>query len=121
MRHVWEVEYTDEFGQWWESLAEREQDAIARSVELLRRVGPSLGRPHVDGVKGSRHVNMKELRTQCGGHPFRTFFAFDPRRFAILLIGGDKTGDERFYQRMVPVADELYDVHLEELRKEGQI
>jgi hypothetical protein len=62
---------------------------------------------------------MKELRTQSGGEPLRTFFAFDPRRVAILLIGGCKTGDDRFYDRMIPVADDLYDVHLDELKKEG--
>jgi hypothetical protein len=118
---MWDVEFTDEFGQWWDGLDESEQEALARSVELLRRVGPALGRPHVDTVKGSRHSNLKELRTQCAGRPFRTFFAFDPRRSAILLIGGDKTGDDRFYQRMVPLADTLYDTHLEELRKEGLI
>lgn len=118
---MWEVEYTDEFDGWWNGLDEEEQDAVARSVEVLRQLGPSLGRPHADTVEGSRHSNMKELRTQCGGHPFRTFFAFDPRRFAILLIGGDKTGDNRFYERMIPVADDLYDTHLRELRKEGLI
>ncbi len=64
---------------------------------------------------------MKELRTQHQGQPLRTFFAFDPRRNAILLIGGDKTGDKRFYQRMIPEADRLYDEHLEALRKEGLI
>jgi hypothetical protein len=64
---------------------------------------------------------MRELRVQSGGHPIRIFYAFDPRRSAILLIGGDKTGDGRFYARMIPVADRLYDVHLDELRKEGLI
>ncbi len=64
---------------------------------------------------------MKELRTQCKGHPLRTFFALDPRRSAILLIGGDKTGDDRFYDRMIPLADRLYDEYLQELRDEGLI
>jgi hypothetical protein len=64
---------------------------------------------------------MKELRTQSGGKPLRTFFAFDPRRTAILLIGGDKTGDDRFYDRMVPIADNLYDEYLIEIKKEGLI
>ncbi|MEX2306983.1 MAG: type II toxin-antitoxin system RelE/ParE family toxin [Pirellulales bacterium] len=64
---------------------------------------------------------MKELRTQSGGKPLRTFFAFDPRRAAILLIGGDKTGDKRFYDRMLPIADDLFDVYLEEINKEGLI
>jgi hypothetical protein len=64
---------------------------------------------------------MRELRVQSGGRPIRVFYAFDPRRSAILLIGGDKTGDGRFYERMIPVADKLYDVHLDEPRKEGLI
>jgi hypothetical protein len=64
---------------------------------------------------------MKELRTQCGGKPLRTFFAFDPRRCAILLIGGDKSGDKRFYDKMIPLADALYDTYLEEIRKERLI
>jgi hypothetical protein len=117
----WEVEYTDEFGKWWAALDEGQQEAVSRSVELLRRVGPGLGRPHADTLKGSRHSNMKELRTQQAGVPLRTFFAFDPRRTAILLIGGDKTGDARFYERMIPLADDLYDAYLAELRKEGLI
>ncbi len=64
---------------------------------------------------------MRELRIQSGGKPIRVFYAFDPRRVAILLIGGDKTGNERFYDQYVPVADRLYDEHLETLRKEGLI
>jgi hypothetical protein len=75
----------------------------------------------VDTVKGSEYPNMKELRTQSGGSPLRTFFVFDPRRSAILLIGGDKTGDKRFYERMVPIADKLYGTYLKEIRKEGLI
>ena len=119
--NMWEVEYTDEFAEWWQTLTEVQQNAIAASVEVLARNGPSLGRPRVDSVKGSRHSNMKELRTQQAGRPFRTFFVFDPRRGAILLIGGCKAGDKRFYERMIPIADELYDVYLAELRKEGLI
>lgn len=64
---------------------------------------------------------MRELRVQSGGRPIRIFYAFDPRRQAILLIGGDKTGDNRFYERMVPIADDLYDVYLDEIRGEGLI
>ena len=64
---------------------------------------------------------MRELRTQHGGRPFRTRYAFDPRRMAILLIGGDKTGDNRWYEVQVPIADRLYDQHLEQLRREGVI
>lgn len=118
---MWEVEFTDEFGQWWESLTEDQQDAIDRTVGVLREFGPALGRPQVDTLNASRHPNMKELRAQHNGHPYRVFFAFDPRRSAILLIGGDKTGDDRFYERMIPIADDLYDVYLTELRKEGLV
>jgi len=121
MACVWEVEYTDEFGRWWETLTEDEQESLVVSVELLRSIGPGLPRPHSDTVKGSKHSNMKELRTQHRGCPIRTFYAFDPRRYAILLIGGDKTGDDRFYDRMIPLADRLFDEYLEELRKEGLI
>jgi hypothetical protein len=118
---VWEVEYTEEFEKWWVTLTANEQADVNASVELLEIHGPQLGRPHVDGIKGSKHSKMKELRSQSGGQPLRTFFAFDPRRTAILLIGGDKTGDDRFYERLVPVADRLYDDYLEEIKKEGLI
>ena len=118
-RQRWTVEYTDEFGEWFAALSETEQDAVDRGVRLLEALGPSLGRPHVDTVKGSRHSNMKELRTQARGKPLRTFFAFDPRQAAILLIGGDKSGDRRFYRRLIPVADVLYARYLAELREEG--
>ena len=118
---MWEIEFTDEFGAWWNSLSEDEQESVAASVELLRRLGPNLPRPQADVLKGSKHSNMKELRTQHQGRPIRTLFAFDPRRSAILLIGGDKTGDDRFYERMIPLADRLYDEHLATLRREGLI
>ena len=118
---MWEIEYTEEFGQWWETLDADEQESLAASVELLRQLGPQLPRPHADSLKGSRHTNMKELRTQHAGRPIRPFFAFDPRRYAILLIGGDKTGDDRFYDRMIPKADALYDLHLKALQDEGLI
>ena len=118
---MWSVEFTDEFGLWWESLGKDQQDAVDRAVGLLRECGPSLGRPQADTLKRSRHANMKELRTQHRGSPFRVFFAFDPRRTAILLIGGDKTGDDRFYERMIPVADSLFDAYLIELKREGLV
>ncbi len=115
---MWDVEYTDEFEQWWHTLPEDVQESIAHDVEVLQAVGPGLGRPHVDTVKGSRFSNMKELRTSHDGHPLRTFFAFDPRRCAILLIGGDKSGDRRFYERMIPEADRLYEEHLAVIQNE---
>ena len=112
----WEVEYTDEFGEWWDSLSEEEQISIDASVRLLEQMGPTLGNPHSSKINGSRHSHMRELRTQHEGRPLRTLYAFDPRRTAILLIGGDKTGDDRWYETYVPIADRLYDEHLEEIR-----
>lgn len=116
---TWDVEYTDEFGDWWESLTAEEQESIAISVRLLEDRGPALGFPHSSAINGSRHGHMRELRTQHNGRPIRTLYAFDPRRSAILLIGGDKTGDNRWYEINVPLADRLYDEHLEQLEKEG--
>ena len=115
----WDVEYTDEFGRWWESLSEGEQESVAASVGLLEDCGPMLGYPHSSGVRASRHGHMRELRTQHDGRPLRTLYAFDPRRAAILLLGGDKTGADRWYEINVPVADRLYDEHLAQLRREG--
>jgi hypothetical protein len=118
---VWEVEYTDEFGVWWTELNEMQQDRIAATARLLASQGPALQFPHSSGINRSRHPHMRELRVQSGGNPLRVFYAFDPRRTAILLIGGDKTGKDRFYEEYVPLADELYDAYLEELRTEGLI
>ncbi|MNE49293.1 hypothetical protein D3C80_1438010 [compost metagenome] len=118
---TWDVEYTDEFGEWWEGLSADEQESVAVSVHLLEDRGPSLGFPHSSGINGSRHSHMRELRTQHDGRPLRTLYAFDPRRSAILLIGGDKTGDDRWYDLNIPIADRLYDEHLDQLRKEGLI
>lgn len=114
---AWSVEITTEFEEWFASLPAADQVNLRASILLLEDLGPQLGRPHVDTLKGSRHRNMKELRTQSKGSPLRTFFAFDPNRSAILLIGGDKTGDKRFYDRMLPIADALLDRHLEELQE----
>ncbi|MGW8159231.1 MAG: type II toxin-antitoxin system RelE/ParE family toxin [Desulfoprunum sp.] len=88
------------------------------SVGLLEILGPNLPRPHSDSVKGSRFKNMKELRTQHAGRPYRTLYAFDPGMTAILLIGGNKTGDDGWYQKYVPLADKLYEQHLKELEEE---
>ncbi|HTV73268.1 MAG TPA: type II toxin-antitoxin system RelE/ParE family toxin, partial [Candidatus Acidoferrales bacterium] len=85
---AWEVEGTREFEEWYASLDGDDQDAVNQSIERLEESGPSLSRPHADTVRESKHANMKELRTQSKGRPLRTFFAFDPRRTAILLLAG---------------------------------
>ena len=92
--------------------------SVDQMVRLLQMRGPSLGRPHADLIQSSRHSNMKELRVQHAGRPYRVLFAFDPKRCAILLTGGDKTGNDRWYEEFVPIADRLYEEHLVALEKE---
>jgi hypothetical protein len=116
---TWRVEYTNEFADWWDTLPEDQRIRITASVGLLERRGPSLPFPHSSGIGGSRHGHMRELRVQAGGQPIRIFYAFDPRRVAILLIGGDKTGQDDFYARLIPLADRLYDEHLAEIEAEA--
>jgi hypothetical protein len=115
----WNVEYTNEFRAWWETLTERQQDDVTASVQLLMDAGPHLRFPHASGVAGTSRTYLRALRVQSGGRPLRIFYAFDPRRTAILLIGGDKTRDERFYDTLVPLAERLYAAYLDELRQEG--
>jgi hypothetical protein len=115
----YEIEYTDEFEAWWNSLTEGEQIDIDVGVRLLEERGPTLAYPHSSGIERSRHGRMRELKIQHQGRPYRILYAFDPRRVAVLLIGGDKTGDNRWYDRFVPIADRLYDDHLAILRQEG--
>src|ERR1043165_8317362 len=118
---AWTVEYTGEFFDWWQTLEASRQGQVAKGVRLLESKGPRLPFPYSSGSRGSRHPHMRELRIQSQGDPIRIFYAFDPRRAAILLIGGDKAGEDRFYKVMVPLADRLYDTYLEELRREGLI
>jgi len=116
-----DVEYTDEFEVWWDTLSEPEQDDVAATVGLLADKGPTLPFPYSSGIEGSNHAHMRELRIQHAGRPYRVMYVFDPRRTAILLIGGDKTGNDRWYKEYVPIADALYDQHIEALKKEGKI
>lgn len=113
----WGIEYTDEFGEWWTDLTEEQQLKVAAVVDELEEHGPHLSFPLCSGISTSRHAHMRELRIQVSGRPFRVLYAFNPERNAILLIGGDKTGDDRWYDWMVPIADKLYDQHLEELKR----
>jgi hypothetical protein len=112
---AWEVEFSTEFGDWWDGLNASEQKSVDFSVSLLQQLGPTLKIPHSSGIETSRHRHMRELRVQHEGRPYRVLYAFDPRRVALLLIGGDKTGKTRWYEEYVPLADAIYDRHLREL------
>ena len=115
---MWEVEYTDQVGAWWHQLDDDQQERAAAAVEIIEPGGPGVGRPRVDTLEGSRHANLKELRT---GN-VRVLFAFDPTRTAVLLLGGDKTGRWReWYSQAVPLAGRLYDEHLRRLVEEELI
>lgn len=100
-------------------MTEGEQDDVDANVRLLEERGPSLPYPFSSGISSSKHKHMRELRIQHSGEPYRVLYAFDPRRCAILLLGGNKTGNDRWYVEIVPKADRLYDEHLEQLEREG--
>lgn len=118
---MWIVEYTNEFEAWWNGLDIAQQEALADRVELLAENGPGLKRPVVGEITSSRHPNMKELRVSSGG-ALRVLFAFDPRRDAILLLGGDKSGQwQQWYREAIPLADDMYDEHIKDLHAEGLI
>lgn len=110
-----EVLFTDEFEIWWNSLTLEEQESVAHDVNILRQQGTALRFPRSSGIAQSKHSHMRELRIQHHGRPFRVLYAFNPERAAVLLIGGDKTGNTRWYEIFVPIADRLYDEHLKDL------
>jgi hypothetical protein len=116
-----EVEFTDEFGEWWDGLTSEEQEDIRAYVRLLEDYGVGLKYPYCSGVETSKHSHMRELRVQHRGRPYRVLYAFDPRRTGVLLTGGDKTGNDRWYEETVPLADRIYDEHIEQLQKEGAL
>ncbi len=115
----WEVAFADEFAPEFDALADEVQDEILASARLLQQFGPSLGRPRVDTLNGSRHANMKELRFSAAGGAWRVAFAFDPQRHANLLIAGDKSGGSqaRFYRELIRKADGRFGAHLARLRQ----
>ena len=121
----WEVEATDEFFAWADALERSDPEARAMLdavIDMLAEKGPLLRRPYVGEIVTSRHHNMKELLVPASTKALRVLFCFDPRRMAILLLGGDKSQDamwNAWYRAAVPEADRLYDIYLAELREEG--
>jgi hypothetical protein len=111
----WTIIFHPDFKTWLDEQEEDVQDSILVGLGLLKQEGPLLGRPYADTLKGSRYPNLKELRVQHGGEPWRILFAFDPVRQAIVLVGGNKTGDKRWYEKNMPIAEQRFTEHLESL------
>lgn len=97
--------------------ARTDQHRFGRRVAC--RQGHAAGISYSSGIEGSKFGHMRELRVQHAGDPYRVFYAFDPRRAAMILIGGCKAGDDRFYERMVPWVDRIYEAHLQELENDS--
>ncbi len=116
----WLVEIGDEFEPEFDALHKDVQTEILALSRLLQQFGPRLGRPRVDTLSGSRNANMKELRFAAAGGEWRAAFAFDPKRKAILLVAGDKSGvsERRFYRELIRQADDRFDAHLARLKRE---
>lgn len=110
----WKVILHPEFDEWFQGLTENEQDAILEDINVLEAFGPTLGRPRVDTIKGSRIKNLKELRVRHTGVPIRILFAFDPQKRGILLVGGNKAGDKNWYKKNVPIAEKRFKQLIEE-------
>src|SRR5947207_868166 len=115
---MWQVATTDEFDDWFADLDEDAQAELIAKVELLKLLGPKLGRPHADTLNGSEYANMKELRADTADKVMRVAFAFDPERAGILLVAGDKSGvsSKRFYKQLIAKADALFGAHLAVLK-----
>ena len=115
---TWIVLFHPEFDAEFRAMKEDLQDELLAHAKLLQDFGPSLGRPSVDTLKGSRHANMKELRFAWKGEVWRIAFAFDPKRQSILLAGGNKGGanQRQFYKKLITTADRRFDEHLAALK-----
>jgi len=116
---TWAVEFHKDFEPEFDQLAEEVQDQLLAHARLLESFGPTLRRPHVDTLKGSRHPNMKELRFNAADGVWRVAFAFDPRRQAILLVAGDKSdvSQKHFYEKLIKKADVRFDAHLQQFQE----
>ncbi|MDM9381827.1 type II toxin-antitoxin system RelE/ParE family toxin [Chlorogloeopsis sp. ULAP01] len=118
----WTVELHDDFEPEFNDLPKDVQDELLATAKLLEEFGPTLKRPHVDTLNGSKYSNMKELRFDACDGVWRVAFAFDPKRQAILLVAGDKSSvsQKRFYKRLIKTADMRYEAHLSKLKTDGK-
>ena len=117
---MWAVVLASEFEPELLALSAEVRIELLAQTRMIERFGPAAGRPRVDTLKGSKHANMKELRFSSAGGEWRVAFAFDPKRKAILLVAGDKSGgsEKRFYRELIRKADERFDAHLARTGKE---
>jgi len=122
LRVMWDVQFHPDFDPEYDELNEAVQDELLAHLKLLESSGPQLGRPHVDTLNGSRHANMKELRFKAADGVWRFAFAFDPRREAIVLCGGDKSGGsgKKFYRDLIRKADERFGTHADRMKREKE-
>ena len=116
---VWNIIFDPNFRLWFYQQEEKLQDEIFTVLSVLMELGPGLGRPRVDTIQGSAFKNMKELRIQYKGEPWRILFAFDPNRQAILLVGGNKSSNKRWYKENISIADKRYQKYLDKLKEEN--
>jgi hypothetical protein len=116
----WTILYAPEFEAEYDALGDAVQDELAAHLIVLAQVGPQLGRPLADTLKGAAHANMKELRFSLGREVWRFAFAFDPKRQGVVLLGGNKAGQDqrRFYKSFIRQADERFAAHLARLKQE---
>lgn len=113
--------YLEEFAVWLDAQEQSLKLKTLAHLELLKERGPLLGRPFVDTLKGSTEVtNLKELRVQYKTEPIRILFAFDPKQQAVIILGGSKQGDKRWYDINIPRAEKLFLEHLERQREEDE-
>lgn len=114
------VIYSDEFTEWILSLSKDERTSILAGMALLEEYGYQLKRPYADTITDSKFTNLKELRIQHAGNAYRAFFIFDPTRQAVVLCGGQKTNEKRFYKEMIPLAEKIYQRYLDNLANDGE-
>ena len=115
----WKIIISEEYESWFNELPQKHKITIATDLEVLKEIGPTLGRPYVDQIKASKFNNLKELRTTVTGHVYRSLFAFAPERHAVILSGGDKKGknQEKFYKRLIAQAEIVFETHLKTIQR----
>ena len=111
------VVYPEEFAGWLDAQEKSLRLRALAYLELLKEQGPTLGRPYADTRKGSELTNLKELRVQHKAEPIRILYAFDPKQQAVVILGGSKQADKRWYDTNIPIAEKLFAEHLEKQRK----